>query len=297
MKTDPAQKAVLITGVSTGIGHDAARYLTRKGLFVFGSVRNAEAVARLEGEFPESFKALLFDVTDKPAIARARDKVKDMLGEQNLCALVNNAGVAVPGPMQFLDDDRFRDQIEVGLFGLRNVTNAFLPLLGAQPGTGNKAQRANAQNGLNAPGKIINISSISGLLNTPINGAYCVAKHAMESLGEIYRRELYPYGIDVISIQPGPIQSQIWEKNIGTLRAYGETDYAAMVEKTEQMMKSAQKHALPAETVSRLIHSVIEAKRPKCSYVVDRNKWRIIMMAKLLPARVVDRIIWRAFSQ
>jgi len=293
MIKDPAKKAVLITGVSTGIGHDAARYLSQKGYFVFGSVRNAEAMARLEREFPENFKALLFDVTDKTAITRARDKVKDILGDQTLCALVNNAGVAVPGPMQLLDDDKFRHQIEVGLFGVRNVTNAFLPMLGAQPGMENKAIR----NARNAPGKIINISSVSGILNTPVNGAYCVAKHAMESLGEIYRRELYQYGIDVISIQPGPIQSQIWEKNIGTLNAYCATDYAVMVEKTERMMISAQKHALPPEAVSSLIYRVIKAKRPKSSYIVDRNKWRACMMAKLLPARFVDRMIWRAFSQ
>ena len=293
MNVAPANKTVLITGVTTGIGHDAARYLASQDYFVFGSVRSADATARLEEQIPANFQSLIFDVTDKSAIIKARDVVQERLGDQNLSALVNNAGVAVPGPMQLLDDDQFRHQIEVGLFAVRNVTNVFLPLLGARPGV----HHLEGDTVKNAPGKIINISSISGILNTPINGAYCVAKHAMESLGEVYRRELHIYGIDLISIQPGPIQTQIWEKNIGTLSAYSETDYGAMIESTEKMMKSAQDQAMPAETVSRLIQRIIEASNPRCAYVIHPNKWFIQLIAKTLPARLVDRLIWRTMSR
>ncbi len=293
MKKDPSKKAVLITGVSSGIGHAAARYLIDRGYFVFGSIRTDSEAARLERVFPDNFKALVFDITDKTAVTRASGVVREMLDGQNLSALVNNAGVAVPGPMQLLDDDRFRHQIEVGLFGVRNVTNAFLPLLGARPGMGKGVRRRNQ----NAPGKIINISSLSGILNTPMKGAYCIAKHAMESLGEIYRRELHIYGIDVVSIQPGPVRSRIWGKNLKTMSAYSGTDYTAMIENTEKMMAKLQKHAVPAERVSRLIHGIIEAKHPKCAYVVYRYRWRAIMMARFLPARFVDRMLRRALNR
>ena len=117
--------------------------------------------------------------------------------------------------MALLSDEVFRAQIEVNLFGVRNVTNTFLPLLGAS-----KDFKGTA-------GKIINISSLSGIFNTPMNGAYCVAKHALESLGEVYRRELMMYGIQVCSIQPGPIQSKLWDKNISAMDAYLDTDYAS----------------------------------------------------------------------
>ena len=131
------------------------------------------------------------------------------------------------------------------------------------------------------PGKIILNSSISGVLNTPINGAYCVSKHAVESLGEVYRRELYPFGIDVLSIQSGPIQSEIWKKNIGALDEFMDTDYAKMVEKTNEILIAGQKSAQPAETISRLIEKIITTKRPKLCLLYtspsprDRQKSRM----------------------
>lgn len=292
MIRDQERKAVVVTGVSSGIGQDAARYLAEKNYLVFGTARKAGDAADLEKAHPENFQTLLFDVTDNAAILKARDAVRDRLDGRRLRALINNAGGAAPGPMQLMDDAEFRRQIEVGLFGVRSVTNAFLPLLGAEQGNSRGTRDKAGQNS----GKIINISSISGILNTPINGAYCVAKHAMESLGEVYRRELYPYGIDVISIQPGPVQSRIWEKNLKTMEAYAATDYGAMVETAVTMMANAQKQAVPAETVSRLIHQIIEAKRPKTSYIIHRSKWRVILMSYFLPSRIVDRMIWKAFN-
>ena len=290
MSAEQSGKAVVITGVSSGIGWDAARYLAERGYLVFGGARRPGDLANLEEMFPENFHPLALDVTDRAATLRVRDAVRERLGVDRVAALVNNAGIAVSGPMQLIEDADFRQQMEVGLFGVRNVINAFLPLLGAEEGMA--GQRRDGK----PSGKIVNISSISGILNTPINGAYCVAKHAMESLGEVYRRELHPYGIDVISIQPGPIESRIWEKNRNSMDAYAGTDYGAMVAAAEAMMERAQKQALPAETVSRLIHRIIEAERPKPAYILHRSKWQVALMSKLLPARLVDRMIIKAFS-
>jgi NAD(P)-dependent dehydrogenase (short-subunit alcohol dehydrogenase family) len=184
-----------------------------------------------------------------------------------------------------LSDDVFRQQMEVNLFGVRNITNAFLPLLGASLDFKGR------------PGKIINISSISGVFNTPMNGAYCVAKHALESLGEVYRRELKMYDIQVASIQPGPIQSKLWDKNLGALDVYLDTDYGKMANKTNAIIREAQKDALPAEVISKLIEKIIDSKRPKLAYIVTRNKLMNTLVAHFVPKRVADYFIERSLNR
>jgi len=278
-------KNILVTGVSTGIGYDAVRYFSQRGYRVFGSVRKDADVERLQADFPKNFESLQFDVTDTARIETERDRVEQLLAGESLTALVNNAGYAQSGPMALLSDDVFRQQIEVNLFGVRNVTNAFLPLLGA----------SSAFTG--TPGKIINISSISGIFNTPMNGAYCVAKHALESLGEVYRRELRMFGIQVSSIQPGPIESDLWDKNLGAMDIYLNTDYARMAKKSNAIIRAAQKEALPAEEISRLIEHIINHPRPKLGYIVTRNKWLNTIVAKYVPARIADYMIERTLNR
>ncbi len=282
------QPTVVITGVSSGIGRDAASYLSKHGYFVFGSVRSESARTELGSALPENFRAVVFDVVDRPAIDAAAKIVADHLGDQRLTALINNAGIAEGGPMQLLEDDRFLRQIQVNVIGTRNVTNAFLPHLGVR----DTAQPTAA----GRPGKIINISSISGILNTPMNGAYCVSKHAQESLGEIYRRELMQYGIDVISIQPGPIRSELWNKNLGTMERFADSRYSAMIANAEAIMAEAKQEALPAETISRLIEKIIQARRPSLSYIVHSQKWRAWLLSKL-PARWTDRLLWKRLNR
>lgn len=280
---------IVITGVSSGIGYDTVRYLSQHGYFIFGSVRSDDAKAALELEFPDNFEALVFDVTDRPAIQQATQRVAEHLGNQHLAALVNNAGIADGGPLELLEDDRFQRQIDVNLIGVRNVTNAFLPHLGAESEPDPQRQ--------GTPGKIINITSISGVLNTPINGAYCVAKHAVESLGEVYRRELMHYGIDVVSIQPGPIQSKLWEKNIGSMDRFNDTIYGTMIRNTDNIMRNAQRDALPAEVISRLIDRIIRSRRPRVAYIVHKHRWRAWLLAHVLPARLTDRLLWKRLNR
>ena len=159
-------KYILITGVSTGIGYDAVRHFVERGYFVFGSVRKESDQQRLESDFPDRFKCLLFDLVDRPALTAAAKQVEQILDGQLLTCLVNNAGVPLTGPLELIDDDRFDHQLLVNVSGTRNVINAFLPMLGAT------SERAPSVQ----PGKIINNSSISGVINTPINGPYCISK-------------------------------------------------------------------------------------------------------------------------
>ena len=170
-------KYVLITGVSSGIGNDAVGLLIKNGYYIFGSVRKEEDFLRLTAQYPENFSCLKFDVTKPKEIKESLDFVTKKLGSNKLDGLINNAGLALGGPMELMDDEKFRYQMEVNLFAVRNITNIFLPLL--------KGDRENKIRG----GKIIMISSVSGIFNTPFNGAYCISKHAMESLAETYRRE------------------------------------------------------------------------------------------------------------
>ena len=275
-----AKKYVLITGVSSGIGFDAVGFLIDKGYHVFGSVRKEEDLERLTNQFPENFSCLKFDVTKKEEVAASFQKVKKILGENKLVGLVNNAGLALGGPIELMEEDKFRYQMEVNLFSVRTVTNIFLPLL-----KGNKEKNIKG-------GKIIMISSISGVFNTPFNGAYCVSKHAMESLAEIYRRELMMYDIDVVSIQPGPIASSLWKKNIDQYPEYDGTDYEKLLYRSNKIMKAAKRNALPAVVISKLIYKIL-TRKTKLHFIVNKNWLPTVLFIKFMPARWVDRIFYK----
>jgi len=247
---------VLVTGVSTGIGFDIVRYLILKGYHVLGSVRKDADVTKLTTTFPNNFTCLQFDVTKKEEILNALPVVKQILNGHPLAGLVNNAGLASGGPMQLMDDDKFRYQMEVNLFG----------------------------------------SSISGIFNTPFNGAYCVSKHAVESMAEVYRRELMLYGIDVVSIQPGPIQSDLWEKNIGKYEEFYDTDYKNLMINAEKVMQGAERQALPAETISRLVHKILTKKKSKLAYIVNKYWLPTVLFVKYMPARWADKLLWRSMQ-
>ncbi len=144
-------KYVLITGVSSGIGRDALRLLHEKGYHIFGSVRKAEDAEALTQSYPKRFTPLLFDVQDHDAVKKASELVYEQC--DSLHALINNAGIAVPGPLQYMAEQDFERQLDINLKSVRRITNLFLPLLGATPSI----------HGI--PGRIINISSITGLIN------------------------------------------------------------------------------------------------------------------------------------
>jgi len=225
------------------------------------------------------------DIVDRSAVAIAAKQVEEVLDGKLLTCLVNNAGIGLAGPLQLIDDDRFDHQLLVNVSGTRNVINAFLPMLGASKGRDPNVQ----------PGKIINNSSINGIINTPINGSYCISKHAIESLGEIYRRELMIYGIDVISIQSGPIQSKIWEKNIGGAAEFQQSDYQTMIQRTEEVVESAQKIAQPPSVFSELIEKIIDTRRPRTAYIIHQQRW-LIWMLRWFPKRWVDRMMHKKMS-
>ena len=282
--------SAVVTGVSSGIGEAITQTLLNGGYRVFGSVRKQADADRLQASLGSMFIPMLFDVRDTESIKQSALMVSEKLNGYPLKALVNNAGLAAFGPMECLDDDTFDDIIAVNLIGVRSVTNAFLPML-----RGTDSMVAGGQNP--SPGKIINISSLSGILNTPMNGAYCVSKHALESLGEIYRRELRSAGIKVFSIRSGPIQSHIWSKNSAVAPQYDDPYDQRMSLNAQAIMQDAAANALPASVIATLVDDIIENRKRKLAYEIGRGAGIAKLLSSRVPVRLADWLIDRALSK
>lgn len=274
-------RSVVVTGVSTGIGEASARALAAAGFRVFGSVRKAEDGARLAADLKEKFVPLLFDVTDAPAIARAAQDVRTALKGEKLAGLVNNAGVAVPGPLLYLTLDDVRRQLEINVIGQLAVTQAFAPLLG----TDRSLQ--------GAPGRIVMISSVAGQNGGPFTGAYAASKHALEGMSESLRRELIGYGIDVIVIGPGAVKTAIWSKiSPEDVTRFANTPYAKAVEAGFAYAAESGAKGLPPERLGALVLHALTTARPKVRYPITPNPLEGVMM-RVLPKRMIDRLAAR----
>jgi NAD(P)-dependent dehydrogenase (short-subunit alcohol dehydrogenase family) len=269
-------KFVLITGASSGIGYDAARELIANGYHVFGSVRKQADADRVQAELGAEFTPLLFDVTDHEAIKRAVPIVADKVGEYGLAGLVNNAGIAMAGPLKDLPLTDVKWQFEVNVFGLLAVTQAFLPLLGA------------TKNAPHPPGRIVNISSVSGKFSFPFFGAYAGSKFAIEAMSDALRRELIIYGIDVIVIGPGSVKTPIWGKRGGvTDEKFAHTDYAKQMAMVNAITEESEQTGMPVEIVSQTILKALTLPTPRTRYGLYNGFIQRIL--PYLPARFVDR--------
>ncbi len=276
---------VLITGVSTGMGYESARMMLANGVRVFGSVRKRADAERLRDEFGSGFTPLLFDVSDHPAIENACQQVVSQLQGEGLAAVVNNAGVSVVGPLMHLDIDDIRHQFEVNTFGALKVVQTFLPLLGAQ--------RPNRF----PPGKIINISSVSGFLTGIFSGAYAMSKHALESMSDALRRELSIYGIDVLVIQPGAVATAIHSKNgSDTLDPkLLATDFGPMLKAADQILAASAKNALPASVIGEKIIDLIVNNQSEVRHLVAPRPEMMTRFRDELSDRELDEVLTKPF--
>lgn len=275
-------KHILITGVSTGIGFDAARLLTERGFHVFGSVRREEDAATVSRLLGSNFTPLLFDVTDEAGIETAVSQVEEEVGNAGLFGLVNNAGIATFGPLQHLPLNKLRQQLEVNVVGVVAVTQAFLPLLGADKSATHPA------------GRIINISSVSGQIAYPFLGAYAASKHALEALSDAWRRELLLYGIDVILIEPGTVQTPIIGKSKAQFDDFVGTDYSRLFKDLTQQLEQRETNNIPVAKISEIIYSALTTPRPKTRYPVPRRWLTGWLLPRWLPDRWIDWVVkWR----
>jgi NAD(P)-dependent dehydrogenase (short-subunit alcohol dehydrogenase family) len=268
------QKAVVVTGTSTGIGRAVAAHLSSRGFRVLATARHPSETGTLDG--------IELDVTDEASIRDAAAAVETAVGEQGLHGLVNNAGTAVSGPLEFLELAEIRRQFEVNLFGQIAVTQSLLPLL--RP----------------AKGRIVNISSISGRIAAPLLGPYAMSKFAFEAFSDALRRELEPWEIEVAVIEPGAIQTPIWDKSIESSRARVEAMpsivrelYGRRIEQMTERARRMSEVAVPAERVAEAVHDALTARRPKTRYLVGTDARVAARLAWLLPDRLLDRLLRR----
>jgi NAD(P)-dependent dehydrogenase (short-subunit alcohol dehydrogenase family) len=268
---------VVVTGVSSGIGKAIAEDLMTAGYKVFGSVRKAADTEMLAASFGDRFRPLLFDVTDAETLPSIVQTVEFELEGAPLLALVNNAGISLNGPLMLQPMSEIRKTFEVNLCGLLEVTRAFLPLLGA------------GVHAIERPGRVINISSVSGAMTAPFMGAYSASKHALEALSQALRRELIPYGIEVSTIEPNFIRTSIFEK---ADQRYRGTHVEAMRLQFNKSLLSNEDKAKSPQLVTKALLHALRANRPRTRYPLDAAWYG----ARIVSDRMFDKIIFRALG-
>ena len=279
------KNGVVVTGASTGIGAATTAMLVEHGFHVFGNVRKSSDADRLTAAHGTAVTPLIFDVTDAKGIARSAQQVANALAGDNLVGLVNNAGIALGGPLMHFPIDDFREQLEVNVIGQLAVTQPFLPLLGAR-----------AKN-RGVPGRVVMMSSVSGRIATPLMGAYAASKHALEGMSDTLRRELMLYGIDVIVIQPGAVRTPIWDKAEQLDRdRYAKTDYAWLVERMLRSLTNLGRRGLPPEVIARAVLKALTAEHPPSRITLTGARLLSWTLPRLLPDRIVDAAVRRSLK-
>lgn len=271
----------MITGASTGIGRASALELDARGLRVFAGVRRDEDAESLRAERP-SIQPVRIDVTDADSIAAARDRVAEAVDGAGLAGLVNNAGIAVPGPLEHLPIEELRRQLEVNLVGQVAVTQAFMPLLRS------------------GRGRIVNIGSIGGRVALPLLGPYAASKHAMEGFTDSLRRELRPWGIQVSIVRPGPIATEIWERGNANADELLErmpeaaADYGPAIERARAFAAQRTRQAVPPSAVAEVVAHALTADKPRTRYLVGPQARMLATLRAVLPDRWFDALLERA---
>ncbi len=276
-------KSVLITGASTGIGRATALHLDAAGWRVFAGVRKEVDAESLREAGSERLVPLMLDVTDAGQIAAAAERIGAEVGKAGLDGLVNNAGIAVPGPLETLPVDDFRRQIEVNLTAHVAVTQAMLPAIRT------------------ARGRIVFITSIGGLMAFPMFGAYHAAKFGLEAVGDVFRRELRPWGIKVAVIEPGSIATPIWERGDAEVDALAERVgdghaelYGKAADAFREVARKTGERGIPPERVAVKIEHALSAQRPRARYLVGVDARGQAFAARVLPDRLIDWLVARA---
>jgi NAD(P)-dependent dehydrogenase (short-subunit alcohol dehydrogenase family) len=274
------QRHILITGASKGIGRATALHLARQGFHVFAGVRNAADGEALQREATANLTPVIIDVTNNKQITQAAQQIAQQVGQTGLYGLVNNAGIAVAAPLEFIPVDEFRRQIEVNLVSQLAVTQVFLPCI------------------RQAQGRIINVSSVGGRIAGTMIGAYHASKFGMEAMTDTLRQELRPWGIEVVSIEPGNVATPIWETSstafdrlVERMNPQVNELYAKAMERTRATAANATTSGLPPERVAEVIHDALTARRPQTRYLIGTDAQIAARIFARLPDRLRDRLM------
>lgn len=283
-----ALPAVVVTGASTGIGKAIALTLAGYGYRVYAGVRRDDDGARLMAEAEAATAsgargevvALMLDVTDAEHVSAAVETVRSRDGGGRLAGLVNNAGIAVAGPMEFLPIADLRSQFEVNVLGQVAVTQAFLPLL------------------RESGGRLVFVGSVSGLVSSRLLGAYAASKFALEAIADAFRRELAPWNVRVSVVEPGRIATPIWEKSVADghermaqLPPEAVAYYDDLMQSITDGAREAAQAGTKPEAVARAVHRALTARRPRTRYFVGTDAHIINVMRRVVSDPLLDRII------
>ncbi len=273
---------VLITGASSGIGQACALELERRGFHVFAGVRSEEAAGAIRANGSPRLVPVRLDVTDEASIAAAAAQIDAATGDAGLWGLVNNAGIAISGPLEALPLALWRQQLEVNVLGQVAVTQAMLRLV------------------RRARGRIVNMGSISGLVAAPFMGPYAASKHALEAVTDALRVELAPWGIGVSIVEPQSIKTPIWDKARNAAHAMFQQMPVHVEELYGNLLRAAGRNVarfeaagLPVSRVVRAVVHALSAKRPRPRYPVGLQTHAAYRVWHLLPTGLRDRIVRR----
>jgi NAD(P)-dependent dehydrogenase (short-subunit alcohol dehydrogenase family) len=281
-----SDRAVVVTGASSGIGEASALQLAKLGFDVFAGVRKENDGERLRSESGGKVVPLSIDVTDQESIRAAAARVKEAVGERGLAGLVNNAGVAISGPLEFIPIEELRQQIEINLIGQVAVTQAFLGLIRA------------------GRGRIVNVSSIGGRIALPFAGPYAASKFGIEAISDSLRRELRPWGIEVSVIEPGSVATKIWDKGTAKARelsenlpAEGVELYGGAIAKMQKLAAETAARGMPPEEVAENVIHALTSPKPKTRYLVGRDAKMRARVSALVSDRTFDRLVARTLEK
>jgi NAD(P)-dependent dehydrogenase (short-subunit alcohol dehydrogenase family) len=276
-------RSVLVTGASTGIGRATALRLDADGWRVFAATRDPVDGESLRQAASDRLLPVTLDVTDPEQIAAAAELV-EREAEGGLDGLVNNAGIAVPGPLETVPLEDFRRQIEVNLTAYVAVAQAMLPSI------------------RKTEGRLVFLSSIGGRVAFPFGGPYHASKFATEAIGDVFRQELRPWGIKVALIEPGSIDTPIWgrgQRKAEEIEAKAPRTnllYGAAIEKFRKVIEDTAERGIPPEKVADAIAHALESNRPKSRYLVGLDAKVQARLKPLIPTAVFDRIVARQLN-
>ena len=274
-----SSKDVVVTGVSTGIGWGTTKVLISKGFRVFGSVRKQADADRLQREFGNSFAPLMMDITDADAVHQAAQNVGSMIGDRNLVGLVNNAGIVVSGPLLYLRPSEYRRQLEVNMVSPLVVIQAFAPLLGTD-----KRRQGPA-------GRIVNITSSGAKVVIPLLGAYSASKCGLEGMSDALRLELMLFGIDVVMIEPGFVNTSMYDKGEKEdLSEFKQTEYWEAMQNFQKFIVTEGRKGFSPEHLGKAVHLALSTAKPKARYAVIKQRFKNWTLPRLLPTRMFDAL-------
>ncbi len=281
----PATDGIVITGASSGIGEACALYLDGLGCRVFAGVRSPDDGGALKAKASARLTPVLLDVTDVASVDHAAETVRTAVGAAGLAGLVNNAGIGGGGPLEVVSLADLRKVLEVNVIGPVAVMQAFLPLL------------------RQGRGRIVNMGSIAGRAATPFVGPYSASKFALEALTDVMRGELRPWGIHVSIVEPGAVESRIWEKarqRANQMEATADPEararYGEAIARVRDALEQAAQRAIPARVVAEAVAHALFAARPKTRYLVGLDARVRAAMAAWLPDRAQDWLLAKALK-